>query len=554
MTQELQSAEQERLIAEHKLAATRASLEAKALERTRALIEAPQPVVVPWSEYPGFDDFSRWPSSIERPYIWSDMEDRTEGRYRPIYETEQDLRVIRAAGRRFYAAFPVAQGIIESTVNYEIGAGYNFVVKPKPRYEHDPNAAALVPILQAVVDRFLEHNRFVGHLDREIHKQSRIDGEAAPTLYPDDRDVRVELIDPDYILQPAKPEGLDKMLRQSHKLNFWWHGVHTQWNPHLKRDDVSRPLGYHVVFDKYGEQWDYLPASRVEHIKRNVGPGARRGVTDYWIIRKDLESEAKIRRNTAEGAAILAAIVMIRQHAEGVSKSSIESMVSGNATSTISRPTQSGSRPTSSENVQPGTVKDIPYGMTHTLGPMGTLRSPIYIEVAQYLQRVMGTPRSTPEYLVSGDASNANYASTLVAEGPFVKSREHGQRFDALHFESLLWKAMLMYAKIGVLAAPWQMLREMLDIKAEYTSPASRDKKEQADVNKILHDAGIMSKRTWAADSGLDLDEEIANGAKEAPPEPSPFGIPGQSPPALESERLNSLAAQALTALTEAAK
>ena len=31
-----------------------------------------------------------------------------------------------------------------------------------------------------------------------------------------------------------------------------------------------------------------------------------------------------------------------------------------------------------------------------------------------------------PEYMVSGDASNANYASTLVAESPFVKARQAG--------------------------------------------------------------------------------------------------------------------------------
>lgn len=552
MSTDLQTAQEAREIAEANLATVRAQTEAVALERTRGLLESPQPVVVPWQEYPAFDDFSRWPSSADRPYVWSGVDDYSEGRYRPLYENEQDLRRMRAECRRLYHLFPVAQGAIGALTNYTIANGFEFKVKPKEAHKTNPTAIALAAALQPTVDRFIARNDFVGVLDREIETSSRVDGECFPTLYPDGRDVRIELVEPDCICEPAEREALARMLRQSHKLNHWWHGVHTQYSRELKRDDVARPLGYHAIFDRLGADWDYLFASRVQHIKRNVNSRGRRGVSDLKIVLQDLENEAKIRRNTAVGAAILAAIVMIRQHAPGTSQSSVERMVGANATSTYQRNMPNGSRTIYDQHTPPGTVKDVPAGMEHKIGPLGELRSPVYIEVAQYLQRIIGSRWNMPEYLISGDASNANYSSTLVSEGPFIKAREADQAFYAVHFEALIWKALAMYAELGAISAPWQLACELVDVKAEYASPASRNRVEQAQVNRILSDAGILSDRTWAADMLLDLDEEKANGA-EKKIEPAPLAVPGQfgGRPLGSASRLEALAEGALASLIE---
>lgn len=514
---DLAGSREAREIAENRLAALQAGVEATALERTRTLIESPQPVPVPWAEYPQFDEFNQWPSAYERPYYWSSLDDRTEGRYLPYYETDQDLKRMRASARKLQALFPVAEGALESLTNYIIGSGYEFTAVAK-----QSGAESLAASIQRVIDRFLDINDFSGELDREIHDRTRVDGEAFPTLYPDERagEVLIDVIEPDNILQPARPEPLERMLGLGHKLSYWYLGVHTLHCQQRKRDHAEQPLGYHAVFDRHGEQWDYLPASRVEHIKRNVGRTGRHGASDFLIVQRDLESEAKIRRNTAEGVAILAAIVMVRQHPEGVTKSSIESMVASNATASYERQTQNSSRTTSVEQTRPGTVKDIPYGMNATLGPLGTLRSPVYIEVAQYLLRIIGHRWNMPEYLVSGDASNANYSSTLVAESPFVKAREHDQKEYARHFRRLIWKALRLYHGMRVFGRglSWQQITGSIEIKVDYPAVASRDKLQQAQVNQVLSDAGIMSKRTWAVQSDLDYDEEqkeIAGGASD---------------------------------------
>lgn len=520
----LKLAEEKRQQAEHELAAKTALAEAAVMERQLSLLEAPQPVVVPWTEYPQYDDFSRWPTVFQGGYPWTQLDDRTGERYRPLYETAADLRMIRASARKMAALFPIVQGAINSLTNYVIAGGYEFEVQSE-----SPDVKRYLPVVQSCLDSFLDRNDFSGILDRQIHYASREDGEALIGLYWDGKckdDIRLELVNPDCIVEPANARQLERYLGCGHKLNAWWLGVHTTFDRELKRDDVTRPCGYHVVFDIEGDQWDYLHNSRCEFIKRNVGPDARRGVSDLFTVQKDLELEAKIRRNTAEGAAILAAIVMIRQHAEGVTKSSVQSLASTNATTSYEKAIESGSRTTYAEQVRPGTIKDTPYGMTTTVGPLGTLRSPVYIEVAQYLLRIIGARWCMPEYIISSDASNGNYASTQVAGNPFVRAREADQEFYAKHFESLVWKVLRMYYEAGRFkGVNWQALRNGLTLKIDYASPVTRDKAEQATTNKVLIDAGVMSKRTAAADMGLDWDEEQIEIGKEPKPAPPPqFG------------------------------
>lgn len=516
----LRSAQRQQKVAEARLATVRANLEAKAMEQTQRLLESPQPVVVPWSEYPAFDDFSRWPSAYERPYLWTELDDRMEGRYLPLYMDENDLRRMRAGARKARSLFTIAEGALESLTNYVIGPGFQFTAQ-----EATPSGKELAAKVQEVMARFLAFNDFTGVLDREIHEESRTDGECFVALYDDGENIRAELVDPDSVVEPAEPEPLNRMVGTSHKLNAWHHGVHTVWNQKLKRDDVCRPLGYHAVFDREGYQWDYIPEARCEHIKRNVGRKGRRGVSDYEMILQDLENEYKIRRNTAVGSAILAAIVMIRRHAPGVQKNTIESMVSGNSTTDYTERTKSGSRTKYSEHTPPGTVKDIPNGMEPMLGPMGTLRSNLYLEVAQYLSRIIGVRWNMPEYIISGDASNANYSSTLVAANSFVKSREADQGFYGRHFLRIVWKALKMYHDKGAFGnVTWTQLAANVAIKVDPPSVATKDELQQAQVNEILHRNRIISKQTWASDAGFNYEEEQIEMRSEPQPEPDPLG------------------------------
>jgi hypothetical protein len=158
---------------------------------------------------------------------------------------------------------------------------------------------------------------------------------------------------------------------------------------HCIRRTPDDPLCYHVVYDTTGDDWEYVPASRMLHVKANVPRNVKRGVSDLYWIANDVQREAKIRRNTADGAALQAAIAWFREHARGTTTSAVQSMVDGQAIDLRQQRTSSGTRPTKLGKLRSGTVVDIPETMKVLPGPMGSERNSNFILIAQYVARAI---------------------------------------------------------------------------------------------------------------------------------------------------------------------
>jgi hypothetical protein len=152
---------------------------------------------------------------------------------------------------------------------------------------------------------------------------------------------------------------------------------------------------------------------------------------------------------------------------------------------------------------------------------MGSERNPNFVLVGQYMLRSIGVRWNMPEYLISGDAGNANYASTLVAESPFVKAREADQQFYRRHWHELIWKVLYLawrsgrFARLGV---SWESLEELLDVKVDVPSVATRDPLKLAQTQELQIRLGLLSPRTAAAQAGLDYDAEVRQGAQVGAP------------------------------------
>jgi len=234
-----------------------------------------------------------------------------------------------------------------------------------------------------------------------------------------------------------------------------------------------------------------------------------------------------LRRNTGEGAAIQAAIAFIRQHAPGTAPSSIENFASNTRTGYYNKSTVDGTKQTHTRKYNSGTILDIPAGQLYHAGPMGSQsQSPIYIEVAGYLLRSIGLNWCMPEYIISGDASNANFSSTLVSESPFVKAREREQQFYARHFKRLMWKAIRIAYEAGFFSnVTWDELQKAVNIDVTTPDVATRDRLQNAQEKQILNQSRVISKRTWASEAGYDYDEEQRN-MEDEPQETTPI-IPG---------------------------
>jgi hypothetical protein len=111
--------------------------------------------------------------------------------------------------------------------------------------------------------------------------------------------------------------------------------------------------------------------------------------------------------------------------------------------------------------------------------------------------------------MVSGDASNANYASTLVAESPFVKARQADQAFYARQCELLMWMVLRQAHALGQLPqVPFSEIEQLVEVQVVKPSVESRDPQQLASVQAAQIAAGILSRRTAATQAGLDYDAE----------------------------------------------
>ena len=464
-----------------------------------------------------------------RPQLYTSLSDRKDGRFLPYYEHEFDLRRMRARSRSLGAFTSVALGAVESLANYVIGSGVTIEAQTP---DGKPNTIQV--IAQRIIDETMEVNDVAGNLDREIHDTSVVEGEAFAAIYPnEDGTIDLGINDNDTCRRPDQPHDLEKHLKVSHKLNSWWYGVHTQHSL-LKRRMDTKPLGYHFVYDEAGSDWDYIPAERVQHFKRNVIAAAPRGISDFVPIDEDLKNESKLRTRTAVGAAIQASIALVREHAEGTTKDQVADLTGDVALATYQRATPNSTVSENAEHFPPGKIVDLNKGQTYTGGPLGTTRSPIYIQVAGYVLRSIGNRWQFPEYMISGDASNANFASTLVAESPFTKSREKDQGFYTRGFKALFWKVLMVAYKMGRFGnVSWMQVLAAIDLMVTLPEVASRDKLKQAQTNSLLFDKRLLSGHTWTTESGHDYDEEQKHISTE--PEPPAPGA-GPAPQAAEPQ------------------
>jgi capsid protein len=110
-----------------------------------------------------------------------------------------------------------------------------------------------------------------------------------------------------------------------------------------------------------------------------------------------------------------------------------------------------------------------------------------------------------PEFMLTSDASNANYASTMVAEGPAVRM------FERLQHEMLEDDVQVMWRVVAGAVDSGRLPREALgavEIQGLPPSLAVRDRLKEVQADRILVQSGAMSVQTMAARNGLDPNKE----------------------------------------------
>jgi capsid protein len=426
------------------------------------------------------DDDGLWWNSVASP--------ASRGVYPPgsqyglPYPNEDQLAAARLECRRLAATNEFAINGIENRISYLVGPGHSYHAATRKGVQ---TPQELLTEVQAVINEFVRENRWHARQQEIVRRMDR-DGEAFLRFFVSpDGFTRVRFVEPEQIYTP-------KELARTPSARF---GIQTE------TDDVETPLGYYID----GEPVD---AAQIQHRKANVDANVKRGLPLYFPVRKNLRRVEKLLRNMSALAEIQSAIALIRKHRSAL-RNGVEQFVADQ--STVSGSASNGTRRHVSQ-YGPGSILDAPAGLEYDF-PASGINASNFVTVLQAELRAIAARLVMPEFMFTSDASNANYSSTLVAEGPAVKMFERLQAALKNDDCQVMWRVIENAAAVGRL--PQDVCRRV-ELQVTLPSLHVRDQLRECQIDRIAFENGVLSPQTWSQRLGLDYDQEQKNLAMHA--------------------------------------
>jgi capsid protein len=392
------------------------------------------------------------------------------------FTTENDLARIRAQCRLLAESNEFAINGHENRISYLVGSGHTYRATSIRR----GGEAALVARVQQLLEEFLRKNRWRSRHEEIVRRRDR-DGEVFLRFFPDvDGMTHVRFVEPGQIATPTE-------LSNNPAATF---GILTD------PDDVETVLGYFI-------DGKPVPAEEIQHRKASVDANVKRGLPLFYPVLKNLRRAEKLLRNMSILAEVQSAIALIRRHpgTAGAAQQFAASQADLSMTSSAIGKT------THFKRYPPGTILDVHAGVEYDF-PATRLDASAYVGVLKAELRAIASRLVMPEFMLTSDASNSNYASTLVAEGPAVRMFARLQAQLVEEDLEVLHRVLDHAASVGRLPSD---VRQRITIQAVPPSLATRDAWKEALAFRIEHSRGILSPQTWSQRRGLDYDQEQAN-------------------------------------------
>ncbi|MGE3804162.1 MAG: phage portal protein, partial [Gemmataceae bacterium] len=332
-----------------------------------------------------------------------------------------------------------------------------------------------------------------GEREQECIRRCDRDGEAfLRFFYVGNGQAAVRFIEPEHVRGPAGQA----------QASF---GIETE------TDDVEQPLAYHVVERpaQASAATTAVPAEEILHLKVNVDSTAKRGLPTLLPVRRNLDRAEKLLRNMSVLAQVQSTFALIRRHRSQPGPA-VDAYRRDQADVRVQTP---GKRPRYLQQYPPGAILDAPESTEYQFPAMGVAAGGL-VSILQAELRAIAARLCLPEYMLSADASNANYASTLVAEAPATRNFERLQAFFARRFgdgsymgpaSGVMWRVLARAVEHGHL--PAEALTE-LEIQVEGQVPHARERQRESQRARLLHEAGILSRQTWTKLEGLEFERE----------------------------------------------
>jgi len=502
--------------------------------------------------------------------------DRRGGRRYPLWQNDtQRLRLLQAS-RILCATNDFAKGMLRNQTNFTIGKGYSYVAAPKDEkpFAPDPDAdqatneakrkeflirkrgiAKIVEAVQRWIDDFCARNNWntaaesndvdeeTGAVasgsstkEREAHWRVSRDGEAIIRLFCQaDGKVDVRFVGPECVW--GFPAGKSE-------IDGWTFGMQhlvivgeDEDGNETRIVDLERIVNYLVRPHALGLETtqgkgkdptgEIVPAREIIHIKDPWEDAeVKRGTPMFAYDTFDaLMRATNLQRNISITSAVQAATAEIWKHSIGTA-ASIQALANG----PMSRNAQDGVNggTVTEQRIRAGMIRRVPAGQEPVPDP-ATTQVPNYMQAAQGDLRQAGASESMPEYMISGDASNANFASTQEAGTPYVRSAESRMEHFKCAFLRLIWRVVRYAVKLQKL--PEEALT-LVSINVEGMEIHKNNEGELSQARTANLAAKVTSPQIEIAKLGNDVAQVKADWKEwdkdMAPAQPGGAPAPGQ--------------------------
>lgn len=209
-------------------------------------------------------------------------------------------------------------------------------------------------------------------------------------------------------------------------------------------EDVEKVIEYTVQNRNNPEDFRTVPAKRMLHIKINADSDQKRGESQLLSIMEMIRHYQQWLLNRILLNKMRSAIVLVKK---------ITGTPSEVASMAATLPTARNPAGTEKkQNIRGGTIITAGPGVEYEMINANINANDVK-EDGRNIKLNMAAGTNLPEY-VFGDASNANYSSSLIAESPFVKAVQFWQVLFQYHFGAIFRKVIEIAVDGGVLEAP----------------------------------------------------------------------------------------------------
>jgi len=421
------------------------------------------------------------------------------GEQLPIYLSWWQLKSIRDRARFVFATNEFAHGLVQCFQSFVVGSsGFKWRVASIDL--KNPVPEDLLKRCQASLDIFREYNSMVD-VENEIVYRLHVDGEVFIRKFPQANGMLViRFIEPELVRGYATDIGSPK----------------DSFGIICEEDDINSVLGYQVILKpSVSREPTFIPADEIIHIKIGTNANAKRGLTTFYPVFQNLTNCEDILASTVTMAKARAKVAMIRK-VNNVAPDSMASLVDSQIDATLGGSNNMGATENIGlERFGYGSIITAPANIDYEF-PGANVDAAGLIQVLQANLRSLATRFGISETLMSGDASNNNYSSALIAEAPARRTFERwqgivGRSLAECRFEpnkSLAWSQIHLASEHGII--PKEILKN-IKITSEAYSLQSREHQKEAEMNNVYHSMGVKSIQTIRSELGLDNDTEASN-------------------------------------------